>query len=92
MEMLLYLLLGAVLYGLLADRTDRAIEREMERRRVQPGDLRLEDDGTAGLDLRPRDDWFVHPRRLRPWTRAARKRWGVMRDGGLRSRTSSVSS
>jgi len=33
MEMLFYLLLGVVLYGLLADRTDRAIEREMRKRR-----------------------------------------------------------
>ena len=43
MEMLLYLALAAVLYGLLAERTDRAVEREMQRRRKQGPDLRLVD-------------------------------------------------
>ena len=78
MEMLFYLVLGAMLYGLLADRTDRAIEREMTRRRAQPGDLHLEEEDTADLDLRPRDEWFVHRRRPHPWKRVARTRWDAM--------------
>ena len=43
METPLYLLLAVVLYGLLADRTDRAIEREMRKRRSErsPLDLRV---------------------------------------------------
>jgi len=72
MEMLFYLLLAAVLYGLLADRTDRAVEREMNKRRIHPGDLQLEEDDAGGLDLRPRDHWFVRARRLRRRDRAAR--------------------
>ena len=59
MEMLFYLLLAVVLYGLMADRTDQAIEREMRKRRVRSGDLSLVEDPDAGLDLHPRDHWFV---------------------------------
>lgn len=41
MEMLAYIVLGAVLYGLLAERIDRTIERETRSRRKGPPDLRL---------------------------------------------------
>ena len=41
MEMLAYIVLAAVLYGLVADRIDRAIERETRKRRKDPPDLRL---------------------------------------------------
>ena len=41
MEMLAYIALAAVLYGLLAERIDRAIERETRSRRKGPPDLRL---------------------------------------------------
>ena len=44
MEMLAYIALAVVLYGLLADRTDRAIEREMRNRRTGTPDLRLVED------------------------------------------------
>jgi hypothetical protein len=60
METLLYLLLGAVLYGILADRTDRAVERDMKKRRARSADLHLVEDLDVGPDLRPRDDWFHH--------------------------------
>ena len=62
METLFYLVLAAVLYGILADRTDRAVDREMRKRREQPGDLQLVEDDVAGLDVRPRDGWFVRRR------------------------------
>jgi hypothetical protein len=48
MQMLLYLPLAAVLYGILADRTDRAVEREMRKRRGDGPDLRLVDDPGPG--------------------------------------------
>jgi len=43
MLMLFYLVLGAVLYGALAERTDRVVEREMQRRRTGSPDLRVVD-------------------------------------------------
>ena len=58
MEMLFYLLLAVVLYGLMADRTDQAFEREMRKRRVHSDDLYLVEDPDAGLDLHPRDRWL----------------------------------
>ena len=44
MEIPFYLLLGVVLYVILADSTDRAVEREMRKRRVQEGGLHLVDE------------------------------------------------
>ena len=53
MQMLLYLPLAAVLYGILAERSDRAVEREMRRRRGDGPELRLVDDpGPAGAPIR----------------------------------------
>jgi len=52
MEMLFYLILGAVLYGFLADHTDRAIEREMRKRRSDR-ELRLVEEFDARPTLRP---------------------------------------
>jgi hypothetical protein len=40
METLFYVVLAIVIYGVLADRTDRAVEREMRKRQPDP-DLRL---------------------------------------------------
>ena len=40
METLIYIVFAAVLYGILADRTERAIEREMRKRKNEP-DLHL---------------------------------------------------
>src|SRR6185503_10432842 len=51
MEMLAYIVLAAVLYGLLADRIDRAIERETRSRRKGPPDLRLVGDAKPGWPL-----------------------------------------
>ena len=40
METLLYVALAIVIYAVLADQTDRAVEREMRKRKSDP-DLRL---------------------------------------------------
>jgi hypothetical protein len=56
MEMLAYIALAAVLYGLLAERIDRAADRETRNRRKDPPDLRLT---TATGSLQPR--WPLPP-------------------------------
>lgn len=53
MLMLVYLILAAVIYGVLADRTDRAIEREMRKRQPDNGDLRLVEEFSVRPDLGP---------------------------------------
>ena len=73
MEMLLYLALGAVLYGILADRTDRAVDREMRKRRKPSDGPHLVEDFDAGPALRPWNDWFLRRvRRLPERMRVAR--------------------
>src|SRR5262245_47240088 len=49
MHMLVYLILAAIVYGVLADRTDRAVDREMQKRRADSTDLGLVED----FDVRP---------------------------------------
>lgn len=66
MHMLVYLILAVVIYGVLADRTDRAVEREM-RKRQPPGDLRLVED----FDVRPDLNSIAH---LRAAPRIRRRR------------------
>ena len=51
MQMLVYLILAVVIYGVLADRTDRAIEREMRKRQPDSSDLRLVEEFNARPDL-----------------------------------------
>ena len=41
MAMLFYLMLGAVLYGIVADHSDRAADREMRKRQQAQAGLRL---------------------------------------------------
>jgi hypothetical protein len=60
MAMFLDLVLAAVLYGFLADRTDRAVEREIRKRQPDRHSLHLVEDFDARPDLRPR-----YGRRLR---------------------------
>ena len=60
MAMFLDLILAAVLYGFLADRTDRAVEREIRKREPDGHKLRLVEDFDARPDSSPR-----HGRRLR---------------------------
>ena len=45
MQMFIYLILAAVIYGILAERLDRAAEREIRRRRSNRPDLRLVEEG-----------------------------------------------
>jgi hypothetical protein len=52
MDMLIYLVLAVVIYSVLADRTDRAIEREMQSRRADAKPLRLVEDFDARPDIR----------------------------------------
>lgn len=70
METLIYLILGAVVYGIVADHTDHVVEREM-RARQRP----------ASADLQPVEDFGVRPdlRRIRRWIvpHHARVRRGV---------------
>jgi hypothetical protein len=54
MVMLLYLVLAVLLYGILADRTDRAVEHEMDERRLDEREARLVEDFDARPDLGPR--------------------------------------
>ena len=54
MEMFIYVVLAAVIYAILADRTDKAIEREMEERRSEGNGLDLVEDFDARPDLGPR--------------------------------------
>lgn len=53
MDTFVYILLAAVLYGLLADRTDRAVEREMRKRREETGGLHLVEGEDAEPERRP---------------------------------------
>lgn len=50
---LLYIVLAVVVYGILADRTDRATERDMQQRRRGESDPRLVEDFDARPDLGP---------------------------------------
>ena len=54
MHMFIYLVLAAIIYLLLADRTDRAIEREMMKRRPGDSPLGLVEDFDVRPDLGPR--------------------------------------
>lgn len=54
MVMLFYIVLAVVLYVVLADRTDRAFDREMQERRPDQPDPRLVEDFDARPDLGPR--------------------------------------
>ena len=54
MHMFVYVVLAAVIYALLADRTDRAIEREMMKRRPSDSRLGLVEDFDVRPDIGPR--------------------------------------
>ena len=54
MGMLLYLPLAVVIYLILADRTDRAIDREVQKRRSDASDLGLVEDFDPRPDLSSR--------------------------------------
>ena len=54
MHMFVYLVLAVFIYWLLADRTDRAIERELMKRRPDDSRLGLVEDFDVRPDLGPR--------------------------------------
>jgi hypothetical protein len=54
MQMFLYLILAAVVYAVLADRTDEAVDREMKKRRAEPSNLALVEDFDVQPHLGPR--------------------------------------
>jgi hypothetical protein len=64
MHMFFYLALAAIIYGLLADRTDRAADREIQKRRAESTGPGLMEDFDARPDLAPR-----YGRRLRSHVR-----------------------
>jgi hypothetical protein len=73
MLMPLYIVLAVVLYGILADRTDRATERDMRQRRPGESDPRLVEDFDVRPDLGPRHGRRVGLNsRLRSRTRLGR--------------------
>jgi hypothetical protein len=66
MQMFIYVVLAVVIYALLANHTDRAIEREMMKRRPSDMRLGLVEDFDVRPDLGPR-----HGRLLRRHARQA---------------------
>jgi len=73
MQMFVYLVLAALIYALLADRTDRAVERQMDERRPDEHDPRLVEDFDIRPDLGPRYGRLLGRRRPpHPHTRTPR--------------------
>ncbi len=54
MQMFVYVLLAAVIYAVLSDRTDEAVDREMKKRRAEGRTLGLVEDFDVRPHLRPR--------------------------------------
>ena len=77
MQMLVYVILAVIIYALLADRTDRAIEREMKKRR-HDSKLELVED----FDVRP----HLGPQFGRLLTRQIRSRPSEQLTGGITDR------
>jgi hypothetical protein len=49
MQLFVYIVLAAIIYAVLADRTDKAVDREMKKRRAEASSLTLVED----FDVRP---------------------------------------
>ena len=54
MQMFVYVVLAAIIYAVLADRTDKAVDREMKRRRAEATKLALVEDFDVRPQLGPR--------------------------------------
>lgn len=54
MQMFVYVVLAAIIYAVLADRTDKAVDREMKKRRAEATKLALVEDFDVRPQLRPR--------------------------------------
>src|SRR5262245_60371827 len=83
MQMFFFLILAVVIYGLLADRMDRAADRELQKRRPDASDLGLVEDFDARPDLGPQ-----YGRRLRAQVDRAREshHW-TSREGSMEPNT-----
>jgi len=73
MVMLLYVVLAALLYIVIADRIDRAADRQIDERRPDEHDPRLLEDFDARPDLGPRYGRLLG-RRRRPQSRTRTRR------------------
>lgn len=54
MQMFVYVVLAAIIYAVLADRTDKAVDREMKKRRAEASTLGLVEDFDVRPQLGPR--------------------------------------
>jgi hypothetical protein len=54
MQMFVYVVLAAIIYAVLADRTDKAVDREMKKRRAEASTLALVEDFDVRPQLGPR--------------------------------------
>lgn len=54
MQMFVYVVLAAIIYAVLADRTDKAVDREMKKRRAEATKLALVEDFDVRPQLGPR--------------------------------------
>ena len=60
MHTFIYLVLAAIIYLLLADRTDRAADRELKNRQPDASNLGLVEDFDVRPDLGPRYGRLLH--------------------------------
>lgn len=63
MQMFVYVVLAVVIYLLLADRTDRAADRELKKRQPDASSLALVEDFDVRPDLGPRYGRLLHRHR-----------------------------
>ena len=54
MQMFAYIVLAAIIYAVLADHTDKAVDREMKKRRAEATKLALVEDFDVRPQLGPR--------------------------------------
>ena len=54
MQLFVYIVLAAIIYAVLADRTDKAVDREMKKRRAEASSLTLVEDFDVRPQLGPR--------------------------------------
>jgi len=53
MQMFAYVVLAVVIYAVLADRTERAIDREMKKRRAEAADMDMPERSPAASHAKP---------------------------------------
>ena len=85
MPSFVYLILAAIIYGLLADRLDRAADHELRKRRVASSSLGLVEEFDAKPDLGPRHGRLLRFRRLQGDDRRANHATPAPRPNGADS-------